>query len=427
MTILLLLGVMLALACLGVPLVFSILAASTVTLLVYRPGIPMEVVAHIFVSGMDKSVLQAIVFFFLAGELMNSGGLTRRVVEFASAVVGHIRGGLGHVNVVANIFFSGISGAAVADAAAVGTVMIPAMVRKGYPRGFSAAVTQAAAIIGPIIPPSIPVIVFAVLGGVSVGQMFIAGVVPGLTIGLGLMIAIYFISRRRGYPREESVSLRIILQRMVDAAVALGAPLIIVGGIVFGVFTATEAGAVAVLYSLIVGVLIYRELSLRELWNSLLRAAHGTATVMVIVGASSIFAWIVADLQVSRTVADLIFSVSENKWAVFLLINAFVLMVGLVMDPLAALVILVPIFLPTAIELGIDPVHFGIIIVLNLMVGLCTPPVGYLIYLTAAIAKTRPEEVIRESLPFLIALLATLLLCMFVPEIVLALPRALGL
>ena len=426
MTVVVLLGVMLALAALGVPLVFSILAASTVSLLIYRPGIPMEIVTQLFVSGMDKSVLQAIVFFFLAGELMNSGGITRRIVDFASALVGRIQGGLGHVNIIANIFFSGISGAAVADAAAVGTVMIPAMVRKGYSRGFSAAITQAASVIGPIIPPSIPVIIFAVLGEVSVGKMFLAGVVPGLTVGLGLMVAVWFISRKRNYPSEGAVPARVLFRRLFDAGIALGAPMIIVGGIVFGVFTATEAGAIAVLYSFIVGMAVYRELTWAGVWEALVRAAHGTATVMVIVGASTIFAWIVADMQVGKTVAKAIFSVSENKWIVFLLVNFFVLIVGLVMDPLAALVILVPIFLPTMTALGVDPVHFGIVIVLNLMIGLCTPPVGYLIYLSAAIADTSPEDVIRESTPFILALLAVLLLCVFVPEIVLALPRALG-
>lgn len=422
MTVLLLLGSMLLLSILGVPLVFAILASSLATLLVYRPGIPFEIVPQLFVNGIDRSVLLAVVFFFLAGELMNRGGITQRIVDFANALVGPIRGGLGHVNILSSVFFSGISGSAVADTAAVGSTMIPAMVRHGYSRAFSAAVTQTSSVIGPIIPPSIPVIVYAVLAEVSVGRMFLAGIVPGLVVSLCLMVAVYVISLRRGYPKEARVPMAAILKRGVDAGLALFAPLIIVGGILGGVFTATEAGAVAVLYSFLLGRLGYRELSWRDAWTAMLQSARGAATVMVILGASTLFAWIVADLQVSRTVGAAILAVSEQPWLVLLLINLFVLLVGLFMDPLAAMIILVPIFLPTVIEIGVDPIHFGIVFVLNLMIGLCTPPIGYLIYLSAAIAEARPEEVIRESLPFLAALLVALFLCMYVPAITLTLP-----
>jgi tripartite ATP-independent transporter DctM subunit len=423
MPVLLLLGIMLLLSLAGVPLVFSILAASLVTLFTFRPTIPLEVVPELFVSGIDTSLLLAVVFFFLAGELMNRGGVTRRLVDFSNALVGRIRGGLGHVNVVSSIFFSGITGSAVADTAAVGTIMIPSMVEKGYSRGFSAAITASSSVIGPIIPPSIPVLIYAVLASVSVGRMFLAGILPGLLIGLCLMLAVYAISRRRNYPREAGVSLRIIARRGLDAVGALVAPLIIVGGILGGVFTATEAGAVATAYSCIAGLLIYRELTWSGFWRAMLNAAEGTATVLVILGASSIFAWLVADMQVNRTIAAAIFSVTDSPWAVLLLINAFVLLIGLIMDPLAAMVILVPILLPTVTQLGIDPIHFGIIIVINLMIGLCTPPVGYLIFLAARIADTRPEVVIRELLPFLGALLVALLLVTFVPAFTLTLPK----
>ncbi|MCB1810012.1 MAG: TRAP transporter large permease, partial [Candidatus Competibacteraceae bacterium] len=377
MAVLLLLGTMLALALLGVPLVFSILAASVLTLLVYRPGIPLDIISQLFINGMDQSLLLAIVFFFLAGELMNRGGITRRIIDFANALVGHIRGGLGQVNVVSSIFFSGITGSAVADTAAVGSVMVPAMVRQGYSRGFAAALTQTSSVIGPIIPPSIPMIIYAVLAEVSVGKMFLAGVIPGLLIGICLMVTVYVISRRRDYPRQPVAGLVAIAQRGAAALVALLTPVIIVGGILGGIFTPTEAGAVAALYSFIAGKLIYRELSWRDAAQALVRAAQGTATVMVILGASSIFAWIVADLRISHSVAAFIFELSKEPWLVLLVINLFVLLVGLFMDPLAALVILVPVFLPTAVEIGIDPIHFGIIIVINLMIGLCTPPVGY--------------------------------------------------
>jgi tripartite ATP-independent transporter DctM subunit len=423
MPVLLLLGIMLLLSLAGVPLVFSILAASLVTLFAFRPTIPLEVVPELFVSGIDTSLLLAVVFFFLSGELMNRGGVTRRLVDFANALVGRIRGGLGHVNVVSSIFFSGITGSAVADTAAIGTIMIPSMVEKGYSRGFSAAVTASSSVIGPIIPPSIPVLIYAVLASVSVGRMFLAGILPGLLIGLCLMVAVYAISRRRGYPREAGMSLGMIVRRGVDAVGALVAPVIIVGGILGGVFTATEAGAVAAAYSCIAGVFIYRELTWSGFWQAMLNAAEGTATVLVILGASSIFAWLVADMQVNRTIAAAIFSITDSPWAVLLLINAFVLLIGLIMDPLAAMVILVPILLPTVTQLGIDPIHFGIIIVINLMIGLCTPPVGYLIFLAARIADTRPEIVIRELLPFLGALLMALLLVTYVPAFTLTLPK----
>lgn len=426
MTVLLLLGIMLGLSLLGVPLVFAIVAASTITLLTYRPGIPLEVLTQLFVNGMDNFVLLAIVFFFLAGELMNRGGITRRIVDFASGVVGPVRGGLGHVNVVSSVFFSGVSGSAVADTAAVGTVMVPAMVRKGYSPGFAAAITQTSSVIGPIIPPSIPMVVYAVLAEASVGKMFLAGVVPGLLVGACLMAAVYVISRRRGYPREPRVALRTVLRRGVDAAVALGTPIIVVGGILGGVFTATEAGAAAVLYSFLAGRFVYRELAWHDVGAALVRAAMGTATVMVIVGASAIFAWIVADLKVNRMVAEYIFALSRDPLVVLLCINVFVLLVGLFLDPLAALVILVPIFLPAAVEIGIDPIQLGVVMVLNLMIGLCTPPVGYLIYLSADIAGTRAEEVIRESLPFLAALFVALVACIVAPPLTLMLPGLVG-
>ncbi|MGF1527056.1 MAG: TRAP transporter large permease [Candidatus Competibacterales bacterium] len=418
----LLLGLMLALALVGVPLVFAILAASVVTLLVYRPGIPLEVVAQLFVSGLDTSLLLAIPFFFLAGELMNRGGITRRIVDFANALVGPIPGGLGHVNVTSSMLFSGISGSAVADTAAVGGVMIPAMVQRGFSRAFAAAITQTSSVIGPLIPPSIPMVVYAVLAQASVGQLFLGGVIPGLLTGLCLMVAVYFISRRRDYPREPRGTVVEVGRRAGRASAALLAPLIIVGGILGGVFTATEAGAVAVFYSALVGAFLYRELGFTDIAHALGRAARGTAVVMVILGASAVFAWIVADLQVSRTVAQGLFALTENPVAVLLLVNAFVLVVGLFMDPLAALVIVVPIFLPTAVQLGIDPIHFGVVIIMNLMIGLCTPPVGYLIYLAADMAQTPPEKVIRESLPFLAALLLALLLCILIPPFTLALP-----
>lgn len=426
MTVALLLGSLVIFALLGVPLVFAILASVAITLLVTRPEVPLEVVAQVFVGGIDSQVLLAILFFFLAGELMNSGGITRRIVTFADTLVGHLRGGLGQVNILASLLFSGISGSAVADTAAVGTVMIPSMRDRGYPAEFAAAVTQTSSIVGPIIPPSVPVIIYAVLAEQSIAELFVAGILPGLLIAACLMLTVYVISRRRGYDRNKRAGIAEIGASLLRALAALLMPVIIVGGILGGVMTAAEAGAVAVFYAMVIGALAYRQLTLRLVWNGVLQAATGTATVLVILGASSVFAWIVADQQINRQVAEIIFALSTDPLVVLLLIALAGLLVGTLMDPLAALIVMVPVFLPAALQIGIDPVHFGLVIVLTLMIGLCTPPVGYLIYLSAAIARCRPEAVTRESLPFLAALVAGLLLCVAVPAISLTLPAWFG-
>jgi len=420
-----LLGSMLALAALGAPLVFAILAASLLTLHIVRPGTPLELVPQLFVSGIDNFPLLAIAFFFLAGELMNVSGITDRILRFANAVIGHVRGGLCQVGIVTSMVFAGISGSAVADAAAVGSVLIPAMKRAGYPSAFSASLIQTASVMGPIIPPSIPMIIYAVIAEVSVGRMFLAGIVPGLLIAGGLAVMSYWISRKRNFPRGERASAREILRATRDAALAIASPVIILGGILSGVFTATEAGAIAALYVLLLGTLVYRTLQPRLIWQSLVTAARGTATVLVILGASSIFAWIVADQKIGQQTVKLVFEISREPWVVLLLINIVFFIAGLFLDPLAALIILAPIFLPLATAIGLDLVHFGLIVVFNLMIGLCTPPVGYLIYLTARIADAPASAVVRESLPFLGVLGAVLLLVTYVPAVSLAIPNLL--
>ena len=422
MMILLLFGSMIALAIIGIPLVFAILASSVLTIVVSRPELPLALVTQIFMKGIDQFLLLAIAFFFLAGELMNRGGITRRIVDFADALVGRFRGGLAQVNILSSLFFSGISGSAVADTAAIGSVMIPAMKKKGYSAAFSAAITETSSVVGPIIPPSIPMIIYAVLASQSVGAMFLAGVVPGLVIGLCLMIAVMLLARRKNFPASEPAGIRHILRTGADAALALLTPIIIVGGILGGVMTATEAGAIACLYALIVGALYFRELKLSDIWHSLREAAYGTAMILVIVGASSLFAWVVSDLRLSKTIGDAILSLSDSPYVFLLLVNAFALVLGLFLDPLAALVIIVPILLPAAVDFGISPIQFGVVIVFNLMIGLTTPPVGYLIYLSAHLAQEKPERVIRESLPFLGALFVALGLLTFVPAFSLWLP-----
>lgn len=404
------------------PLVFSILAASLLTLFVVRPGTPLELVPQFFVSGIDNFPLLAIAFFFLAGELMNASGITERILRFANALVGHVRGGLCQVGIVTSMVFAGVSGSAVADAAAVGSVLIPAMKKAGYPAAFSAALIETASVMGPIIPPSIPLIIYAVLAEASVGRMFLAGIVPGLLIALGLAVLSYAISRRRQFPKGHRMPLRELVSTTRDAALAIASPVIILGGILGGVFTATEAGAIAAFYVLLLGMLVYRTLSPAGVWRSLVNAATGTAMVLVILGASSLFAWLVADQKIGQQTVALVFGLSREPWIVLLLINLVFFVAGLFLDPLAALIILVPIFLPLASAIGLDLVHFGLIVVFNLMIGLCTPPIGYLIFLTANLAEVSALEVIRESLPFLGVLVAVLLLVTYVPSVSMFIP-----
>jgi tripartite ATP-independent transporter DctM subunit len=423
MTLVVLLGSLIALSVLGVPLAFAILGASVATILLYRPGLPIELVAQHVVAGIDNFPLIAVALFLFSGELMNSGGITRRIVDFASTLVGHIRGGLGHVTVLASMIISGISGSAVADAAATGSVMVPAMKRAGFPPAFSAALCETAAVMGPIIPPSIPMVIYAILVEVSVGRMFVAGIIPGILMGVFLMLAVYAVSRRRNYPFGRWGGLAAVVAAFWAALAALATPVIILGGILGGIFTVTEAGAIACVYCVLIAVLIYRQLGWRELGTALVTAARGTAAVMLIVGASGLMGWLIADLQINKQAADLIFHLTQSPWIFLAIINVFFLIVGMFMDPLAALIVFVPILLPAAVSLGIDPIHFGVVIVINLMIGLCTPPVGYLIYLMANVANEPPQRVIRESLPFLGVLLLTLIATTFVPALTLALPR----
>ncbi|QPC42709.1 TRAP transporter large permease [Kaustia mangrovi] len=423
MTLALLLGSMLGLVFLGVPLAFALLGASLLTLLVTRPGLPLEVVPQFFIQGMDNFPLLAIALFFLAGELMVSSGVTRRILAFAQAIVGHLRGGLAQVGIIASFVMAGVSGSAVADAAAVGSVLIRSMKQAGYPAAFSAAVVATASILGPIIPPSIPMIIYAVLAGVSVGGMFLAGVVPGILIALGLAAVAHRRAGQLALPRTARADRATVARETGSAFFALLAPLIIVGGIRGGVFTPTEAGAIAAVYVLAIGAAIYRGLDLSKVAGALVRAAHGTASVLVVLGASSIFAWIIADQGISRDFAATITGLGAPPWLLILLFNLMFLAIGMFLDPIAALIILVPIMIPLLPELALAPIQFGVMIVLNLMIGMCTPPVGYLIFITGGIAEVPAGQVVRQSLPFLAVLLVVLGLVSYVPAITLTLPR----
>jgi C4-dicarboxylate transporter DctM subunit len=365
-------------------------------------------------------------FFILAGEIMAYGGFTKRLLRFATIIVGFIRGGLALANVVASMLFGGITGAAVADASALGSVEIPMMEKSGYDASFSAAITAASACIGPIIPPSIPVVIYAMaVSGTSVGGLFAAGMIPGILVGLALMVASYIISVKRKYPkREEKVSLKDILIATRDAFLAIMTPVIILGGIIGGVFTPTEAAAIAVVYTFIISYFVFRELKLRDLPKMFLASGVGSALVMIIIGTSTVFGMVVAFEQAAMKLEVLLRPL--GYFGFLLAINIIFLFVGTFMDNNPAILILAPVFAPVAANLGIDPIHFGIIVVMNLVIGLITPPLGLVLFVVGPIAKVTFEQVTKEIFPFLLVEIAVLLMVTYIPPISLWIPRLLG-
>jgi tripartite ATP-independent transporter DctM subunit len=405
-----------------VPIAFSLgLAALVYTLI---RGIDISMLIQRMVIGTDSWPLLAIPFFILAGETMNTGGVTSRLIKMSKAFVGHIRGGLGHVNVVASMIFAGMSGAAVADASALGTVLIPAMKKEErLPGAYAAAIVAAASTIGPIIPPSIPMVIYGLMAGVSVGNLFLGGFVPGFLMGGSLMVMIYIIARKRGYPAEKRASFKEMLLALQQGFFPLIMPLIILGGIIFGVFTPTEAAAVAVTYGMIVGGFIYRELKWKDLPGILLRSALQTSVVMIIIAFASYFGWLMALEQIPSLAAQFIAGFSRSPLVILVLINIFLLFVGMVMETLAAMLILIPVLVPITTALGISPLHFGLIMVLNLMIGLLTPPVAMCLYVVTGISGEPFEKIASETVPFLIPLLVVLALITVFPELVMFVPR----
>jgi tripartite ATP-independent transporter DctM subunit len=421
MALTILFGTLVLLMLLRVPIAFA-LALSSFAYILYA-GLPPVLLMHNMVNGMDSFPLLSIPFFILAGALMNSAGITARIFGFARAIVGWLHGGLGHVNVGASIIFAGMSGAAVADAGGLGAIEIKAMREAGYDDDFSVGVTAASSTIGPIIPPSLPLVIFGVMASVSIGKLFVAGIIPGLLMALSLSLMIWWMSRSRNYPRDVAFSAVTIATRFRAAFLPLMTPVIIVGGIVSGAFTPTEAATCAAAYALILGTLVYRSLSPRKLMVIALETIETTAAIMMIVGAASVFAWILTANQVAAHFAEFVLSFTDSKTVVLLLIMAVVLVVGLFMETIAAISILVPVLLPVAADFGIDPVHLGIIVILNLMLGLLTPPVGMVLFVLSRVSKVPFERCVRATLPFVVPLLGVLLLLTFVPGLVLWLPN----
>lgn len=422
MTVLaILLGVFLLLMVLGIPIAVSMGVAS-VSALLLATDLPLVTVGQRMLVILDSFPFLALPFFVLAGLFMEQGGITRRLVEFASIFVGRMTGGLAQVLVGSNLVMAGTSGSAVADCAATGTVLIPAMDRAGYSKAFASALTAAAATLGPLIPPSIMFVLYGAIANVSIGKLFIAGVIPGLIVALYLGMAAYFISKKRNYPRLPPMSLGQAGRTAVGALPALMMPVIVLGGIRGGVFTPTEAGAVAAAYAFLVSMFVYREMRWSQLIGVLVSAGAITAAVMLIVSAASLFGWILTRERAPDMLTEALTQVITSPVAFLLLINVVLLVLGCFLEAISLLIMLTPVMVPLIAAYGIDPLHFGVVMVLALTIGLATPPVGMNMFIVCAISKITVIQYTREALPFVLALILVLLLITFVPETVLYLP-----
>lgn len=412
---------------LGVPISFGIAISSLLTVMLSLPfDAAIAVISQKLASGLDSFSLLAIPFFILAGNIMNQGGIALRLIEFAKVLGGQLPGSLAHVNVLANMMFGAISGSAVASAAAVGGTMSPLQKKEGYDPAYSAAVNITSCPTGLLIPPSNTFIVYSLIsGGTSIGALFLAGYIPGLIMGLGLMIVAAIIARKRNYPVSEKPSRRVVLQKTLDALPSLGLIIIIMGGIIGGIFTATEASAIAVVYTLLLAMVFYREVRLKQLPSIILESVVTTSIVLLLIGASMGMSWAMANADIPYMISDALMNVSENPMVVILIINLILLIVGVFMDMTPALLIFTPIFLPIAMDLGMDPVHFGIMMTFNLCIGICTPPVGSALFIGCSVAKVKIDKVIKPLLPFYAVLVLALMLVTYVPQISLALPQAL--
>jgi tripartite ATP-independent transporter DctM subunit len=402
---------------LGLPIAVSLGLTAVLAFVFMGEGFVLPMVAQRMYSATTGFTLLAIPFFILAGNLMNTGGITKRVFRFALALVGHFRGGLGHVNVVSSMIFSGMSGAAVADAAGLGLVEMEAMTKSGYDRRFSAAITAASSTIGPVVPPSIPFVIYGSITGVSVGKLFLAGCLPGVLMGLSMMVAVYFVSKRRNYPREQRASLKELLISFKEACLALGTPVIIIGGILGGIFTPTEAAVVASIYALLLGLVVYKELNLRDLprifWDSLMH----TVRVMFIIAAAGFFGWFMIHQRIPEQVITGLTALTSIPWILMLVIVLILLVLGCFLEGIAVLVITIPVFMPLIERYGVDPVQFGVIMILCSMLGLLTPPVGMSLYAVSSISKVPIGPLTREMWPYLLGIFFVLLIMTYIPRL----------
>lgn len=409
----------------NMPIALALGIAAAVTLVV-DPTLPINsIVTRAFV-GVDSFTLLAIPFFIIAGELMNACGITERIVAFARSLVGHIRGGLAHVSIVSSMFFSGISGSATADASALGSMMIPAMKKNGFDADYAVAVNASSSAMGPIIPPSIMMVIYGSIANVSIAQLFLGGFVPGIMVAVGLMGMAYYIARKRNYPAIPRSELPPALSTLRGASWALLMPVIILGGIFSGVFTATEAGVVAVAYAGLVGTFVYKTLTFRLVGQLLVDSAVTTAAAMFLIAMATSFAWLLAWGGFGAAVLDVLGGISTNPTIALLLILLFILILGLFIEGIPILIIFTPVLLPVILGLGIDPVFFGVILVMAVVIGSVTPPVGILTYICCAIAGITISQAFRVLVPFCAVLIAVLFICAVFPVFIMAVPTMLG-
>ena len=425
MELVILLGVLLLLLALGVPVAFALLTASAAALLAL--DIPLAVSLQRMVAGISVFSLMAIPFFIFAGDLMYRSGIAGRLVDIAEASLGRARGGLGQVNIGASMLFGAVSGSAIANVSAMGSTISPLMEKRGYDRDYAANVNITAAIVGLLIPPSHNMIIYAAASGtgVSIGDLFLAGIIPGIVTGSLLMIVAWLVATRRGYPAGVFPGWRPFLRALLFALPGLLTAVIIIGGILSGIFTATESSAVAVLYTIMVGALVYRTIGYRKFVESAISSIRITSMVLLIIGAAGSFGYVLAILEVPADLAGLINSATDNPILVMLIINVILLLLGTFMDMSPLIVITTPIFLPIVSALGIDPVHFGVIMMLNLGIGLVTPPVGSVLFVGAAVGKIPVEQTIRTIWPFYLTLIVALMLISYIPSLSMALPNLL--
>jgi C4-dicarboxylate transporter, DctM subunit len=425
MVFLLLFSTFCGLMALSFPIGISMGLASAGAIL-YKGGMPLTILAQKMFTGLDSFPLLAVPFFVLAGLFIETGGISARLVRFASVLVGHIRGGLAQVVIVATIFFSGVSGSSAADTAAIGSIMIPSMVKRGYPRPLATAIVAAAGGMGVNIPPCIIMVLYGIAANTSIGYLFAAGFLPGFLSAVALMIMVYFVAKREQLPREVQPAFREVVKAGVSAIPPLLMPIIILGGILTGIFTATESAVVAVVYGVFLSMGVYRELHLRDVPGLLVNAARLTGMIMLVVGMSTTFAWIVTVERVPQMITEFVLSLSPGPWAFLLFTNVLMLIVGMFIDATPAMITFTPILYPIALKLGIDPVHFGIVMVTNLGVGFVTPPVGMTLYVATAIAGIRIDQVVRPLLPFVAVMIAALLSITYWPDMILVIPKLLG-
>ncbi len=406
----------------GTPIAWSMAAAAAVYMTL-GPHVPLQGLAQRMVGGIDTFPLLAIPFFILAGNLMNTGGITDRLVDFAKALVGHITGGLGHVVVVTNMIMAGMSGSGVADAAGTGSVLIPAMKRAGYPVPYAAAVVGAAATIGPIIPPSIPFVIYGSIANVSIGRLLLAGAVPGVVMGIMLIVFNYVISKRRHYPAERRATCGELTGVTLRAIPPLGMPAIILGGIVGGVMTPTEAAVAGAGYAFLLGFFVYRELKLKDLSRIVVESAVGTASVAIIIAAAQPFAWVLTVEQAPVKLLEVFANANLASWQIYLILNGIFLILGMFMEGLAVLIMAIPVLMPLVQHAHIDPVQFGVVFTVNIMIGTITPPVGMVMYVVTALGKISIAQFAKEAWPFIVALLIAVMIITYIPELSLWLPN----